>query len=516
MKAKLILYILALLLSATNIRLHAQKSLGGTISGLNGIASADTQRKLKPKELHGAWNNIKQSVKERQTVEQIIQSCRQLICSTSFTDTLAYNARTLLSEIYASRMQNMNVDDALNGMYEQLVYFNSYSNAFPDNLQARQTRDKIEKRYFDLVKEDMSGSYPSGVYVSDAFSSWDEPLLLCQFGTESGGELLFSILPSCGISETANAYGGILNFKKNEFASKTLVEIDAADSCYLCLYNAGKLRQGKTDIAQGISQTAGNIRAGQAGQSSDFATNMMSGMLSGVFDSWAKSLAANKITTSAAAIKFEPGRRDSIKATVWFYKSVQKDNSAPEVTEIQRSFYLHKMYPHYNMMFKSLNGCGTYCRGAITPENFMQYKANFLFDKHYAAYSVLNADFIKNKAPRATSYENVAKTSPLACLLLNKVFSGVEQSGILPCPLNKFTWCSYNSAVNKQKFTDTILLGKKNKYKDLEDTVHLLEGYAKFNGTLYYLYLRQTVNGDIYYILETKDSTKVIHQKPKD
>lgn len=496
------------------MQIHAQNTIGGIITGREPIKRNELQVKLKKKDLHAAWQNIHSMVVQHVDIPTITQACRQLICSTTFTDSLAYNARTLLAEIYMKRINRMDINTALQGSYEQMVYFKKYSEVFPGHNSSRKMYERLNEYYFGLVAEDMQNIYPFGVYFSDVFDGFFNPILIGEFSKDNNQQLQFTLLPSCRISSEAKAYGSLFKQSTNEFANTILVEIDGLDNSYMVAYNAEKLRRGNTRIAQIAATNASTVRTTTSsydaiGQTS-FSDKMASGILSGAFDSWAKSLAANKTTSTAAVIKFETDKSDSIGAYVCFYKNVQRDGEPPEIIEYEQTFKLHKMYPHYEMLFFNIDdGCSTFSRGSVRAITFDEWDSRFLIDDHYATYSVLNADFAKDKTTKFLKSRDIVS---IANFLLNRVFTNLDELNILPKGHGQIEWYSYSSTLTDRKFSNEFQ-GFNDEYSKLNDTCHLLRGKFKCNGDKYFIYLRQSTAGDLYYSIKTKRDTKTIHCK---
>lgn len=82
------------------------------------------------------WQQIYEAA-ENENEELTLSLCRTLICKSKLDDSLALRCRHFLSSYY---LQENDYEKAINGLWEQYVFFKKYSESYPLNEEAIKTK----------------------------------------------------------------------------------------------------------------------------------------------------------------------------------------------------------------------------------------------------------------------------------------------------------------------------------------------------------------------------------------
>jgi hypothetical protein len=95
-----------------------------------------TYSKEPSKKQRQLWEQINKAAKEGDEVSTI-SLCRSLICKSQLNDSLALRCRYFLANYY---LQQDDYDRAINGLWEQYVFFKKYSEAYPFDKMAEEKK----------------------------------------------------------------------------------------------------------------------------------------------------------------------------------------------------------------------------------------------------------------------------------------------------------------------------------------------------------------------------------------
>ena len=474
-----------------------------------------TYSKEPSKKQRQLWEQINEAAKEGDEMSTI-SLCRSLICKSQLNDSLALRCRYFLANYY---LQQDDYDRAINGLWEQYVFFKKYSEAYPFDKMAEEKKKSLKKRYEELIEIDKSKSYWEGIYFSDLQKNF-LPFLTLDIRIGSDNRPTFQILPCCEIANISKAYNKLSGKSKNRFGEKTYLTQDTTKQTFLAFWGDEQYRNAQTEIAKSFVDEAANLKiktaqiiasTPQASLSDQLLANLTAGFVSLGLEAIANSLSQIKIQAQGMTLIFDDSSTEELNVHLIYDAEVYKTGEY-EIKKVhfEHDFKMYKVRPHYNIYFANRKNYSVLCSyGIINDKNSNEFMNSNLLDKQYHPISIENADIKENKtksihkmlkihpltANRFPSTEYRANYFSYLNFYKNYIFNQIDSIDFLK-PLPKIVDMSINIADNN---TITIY------YNDKGEK----EPYVRFSAT-------KDANGDIGYFrlneFGEKDGTFIIYK----
>lgn len=360
------------------------------------------------------WQQIYEAA-ENENEELTLSLCRTLICKSKLDDSLALRCRHFLSSYY---LQENDYEKAINGLWEQYVFFKKYSESYPLNEEAIKTKQLLKKRYDELIKSDQSKPYLEGIYFSE-LQERNLPLLTLDISIGPDNRPTIQILPTCEMANISKAYKKS-GKSKNTFGEKTYLNQDSASQVLVAFWGDQKYRKAQTELAKVFINEAANLKIGTAktissapniSLSDHLLVNLTTGLISLGFEAIANSLSQIKIQAQGLTLSFENSSTDFFNAHLIYDAEVYKtgENEIKKI-HLKQDFKMYKMRPHYNLYFGNMNNYSVLCSyGIINDENSNAFLKTNLLDKQYNPISIENADISKNQSISIHKMLKIAK-----------------------------------------------------------------------------------------------------------
>ena len=470
-----------------------------------------TYSKEPSKKQRQLWEQINEAAKEGDEMSTI-SLCRSLICKSQLNDSLALRCRYFLANYY---LQQDDYDRAINGLWEQYVFFKKYSEAYPFDKMAEEKKKSLKKRYEELIEIDKSKSYWEGIYFSDLQKNF-LPFLTLDIRIGSDNRPTFQILPCCEIANISKAYNKLSGKSKNRFGEKTYLTQDTTKQTFLAFWGDEQYRNAQTEIAKSFVDEAANLKiktaqiiasTPQASLSDQLLANLTAGFVSLGLEAIANSLSQIKIQAQGMTLIFDDSSTEELNVHLIYDAEVYKTGEY-EIKKVhfEHDFKMYKVRPHYNINFLNPKNYSYLCSyGIINVVEPNELHSN-LFDKQYHPISIENADIKENKSKPINKMVKLADMLPSSQywsnyfsylnFYKNYIFNQIDSIDFLK-PLPKTFDMDISITDN-----NTITIYYKNKKKK--------EPYVGFSAT-------KDANGDVGYFrlnkFGEKDGTFIIYKR---
>ena len=460
------------------------------------------------------WEQINEAAKEGDEVSTILL-CRSLICKSQLNDSLALRCRYFLANYY---LQQEDYDSAINGLWEQYVFFKKYSETYPFDKRAEEKKESLKKRYEELIDIDKSKSYWEGIYFSDLQKNF-LPILTLDIHIDSDNRPTLQILPCCEIANISKAYNKRSGKSKNNFGESTYLLQDTTKHTFLAFWGDEQYRNAQTELAKSFINESANLKiktaqivasTPQANLSDQLLVSFTSGLVSLGLEAIANSLSQIKIQAQGMTLIFEDRLTEELNVHLIYDAEVYKTGEYDiKKVHFEQDFKMYKIRPHYNINFLNPKNYSFLCSYGIVNVIKPNELHSNLFDKQYHPISIENANIKENKSK---SIHKMLKIDPVTAnrfplteyranhfsylnFYKNYIFNQIDSIDFLK-PLPKIVDMSINIADN-----NTITIYYKNKKKK--------EPYVGFSAT-------KDANGDIGYFrlneFGEKDGTFIIYK----
>ncbi len=377
--------------------------------------------------------------------EETTRLCRELICKGKFEDSLVICAREKLSSIYL--YTDVAGNEALNGVYEQLVYFEKLLKIQPENIRAQKVLKILSEKYRQMLQSENSKMIPEGIYISNV-NIEGRPLLAIEFTSTQSGEIHARLLRSCDLAKMINptmaSWLTLFEYepKYDLIEIPKPVQVNSADSSlWVLTWGNDELRKGDAEMAKTIASSSMNFKAEMAKSmatskmgSGGYAAASLSTTLIGAFlDVTAIKVASSKAISQALSICFESGKNDEILSHISYRRvTMSIPNSEPNIKDFNQSIRLYRIFPHYDSFFYVYDDF-MWSRGSSaanssqTPYDY--YRANYFGHKKYLPFLIKNNGKIPWNRSAAVSHSGINKTA-YSSIVIARYFKIIDELNI--------------------------------------------------------------------------------------